>query len=130
MKKQKRLNRQRTIRKYRVTNAVKRNSTRLRLAVFRTAKHIYAQVIDDHIGQTVASANTMEKSFRAEGVNGGNANAAALVGKMVAERALAAGVKEVAFDRAGHKYHGRVKALAEAARAAGLNIGAGEVSEE
>ena len=127
MRKQKRLNNQRTVRKFRVTNAVKRHSNRPRLSVFRSAKHIYAQVIDDNEHKTLASASTMDKAFKAQNIYGGNVAAAEIVGKAVAERALAAGVKEVCFDRGGHKYHGRVKALADAARANGLDIGpAGE----
>ena len=124
MRKQKRLNIQRTVRKFRVTNAVKRHSNRPRLSVFRSAKHIYAQVIDDNEHKTLASASTMEKEFRALGQYGGNVAAAEVIGKMVAERAVAAGVKEVCFDRGGHKYHGRVKALADSARQNGLDIGA------
>lgn len=109
-----------------MSNAVKKHSTRARLCVFRSAKHIYAQVIDDEQGKTLAAASTMEKDFRSNGVFGGNVKAAEAIGKMLAERALAAGVTKVAFDRKGHKYHGRVKALAEAARGAGLDLGAGE----
>ena len=130
MRKQKRLNIQRTVRKFRVTNAVKRHSNRPRLSVFRSAKHIYAQVIDDNEHKTLASASTMDKAFKALGQYGGNVAAAELVGKAVAERALAAGVKEVCFDRGGHKYHGRVKALADAARQNGLDIGPMPEAEE
>jgi len=122
-KKQK-LNKQRTTRKFRVTNAVKRYSSRARLSVFRSAKHIYAQVIDDTARKTLASASTMGKAFKEMGLYGGNCQAAAVIGKMIAERALAAGVDRVAYDRGSHKYHGRLKALADAARDAGLNIGA------
>jgi len=127
---QKRLNKQRQVRKFRVTNGVKRRTERKRLSVFRSAKHIYAQVIDDQEHKTLASASTMDKEFKALGKNGGNCEAAAIIGKMVAERALAAGITEVAFDRSGHKYHGRVKMLADAARDAGLDIGAKAVEEE
>lgn len=130
MRIKKRLNRQRQIRKFRVTNAVKKVSTRKRLSVFRSAKHIYAQVIDDEEHKTVVSAGTMDKAYKALGKSGGNCEAAAMIGKMVAEKAVAAGVTEVAFDRGGHKYHGRVKALADAARDAGLDIGAKPVEEE
>ncbi len=112
------------VRKFRVTNAVKRHSDRPRLSIFRSAKNIYAQVIDDNVHKTLASASTMDKAFKALGQYGGNAAAAEIVGKTVAERALAAGVQAVCFDRGGHKYHGRVKALADAARKAGLDIGA------
>ena len=130
MRKQKRLNIQRKVRKFRVTNAVKRHSNRPRLSVFRSAKHIYAQIVDDNEHKTLASASTMDKSFRAQNLYGGNVAAAAVVGKAVAERALAAGVREVCFDRGGHKYHGRVKALADAARQNGLDIGAMAEEEE
>lgn len=124
MRKQLRLNKQRTSRKFRVSNAVKRYSTRARLCVFRSSRHISAQVIDDLAGKTLASASTYEKDFRSSNKNGGNVEAASIVGKLVAERALAAGVTSVAFDRKGYKYHGRVRALADAARDAGLDIGA------
>lgn len=123
MKKQLRLNKQRQTRKFRVSNAVKRVSTRPRLCVFRSSRHISAQVVDDSCGKTLASASTYEKDFRSSNTNGGNVAAASVVGKLIAERALAAGVTAVAFDRKGYKYHGRVAALADAAREAGLNIG-------
>ena len=93
---------------------------RPRLSVFRSSKHIYAQVIDDLNGQTVASASSAEKDFSGE--KGTNSDAASLVGKLVAERAVQAGVKEVIFDRGGYIYHGRVKALAEGARDGGLQF--------
>ena len=124
MRKQLRLNKQRKTRKFRVSNAVKKVSVRPRLCVFRSSRHISAQVVDDEVGKTLASAGTYERDFRAEHKNGGNVEAAAVIGKLVAERALAAGVTAVAFDRKGYKYHGRVKALADAARDAGLDIGA------
>lgn len=92
---------------------------RPRLSVFRSAKHIYAQVIDDEAGRTLASASTKEKDFSG---NGGNIEAAGTVGKQIAERAKKAGVDTVIFDRGGYIYHGRVKALAEAAREAGLSF--------
>ncbi len=123
MRTQLRINKQRKTRKYRVSNAVKKNSTRPRMCVFRSARHISVQVVDDEVGKTIASASTYEKDFRAANKNGGNVEAAAVIGKTVAERALAAGVTAVAFDRKGYKYHGRVKALADAARDAGLDIG-------
>lgn len=91
---------------------------RPRLSVHRTNGHIYAQVIDDLKGHTMAAASTMDKDFK--GKIGSNKDAATVVGKLVAERALKAGVKEVVFDRGSYLYHGRVKALAEAAREAGL----------
>ncbi len=123
MTKQLSLNKQRATRKFRVSNAVKKFSTRPRLCVFRSSRHISAQVVDDSVGKTLASASTYEKDFRESNANGGNVAAAAVVGKKIAERALAAGVTAVAFDRKGYKYHGRVAALADAARDAGLDIG-------
>lgn len=123
MRKQLRLNKQRQSRTYRVSNAVKKVSTRPRMCVFRSSRHISVQVVDDSVGKTLASASTYEEDFRAAHKNGGNVDAAAIIGKLVAERALAAGVKEVAFDRRRYKYHGRVKALADAARDSGLDIG-------
>jgi large subunit ribosomal protein L18 len=92
---------------------------RLRLSVFRSAKNIYAQVIDDAGGVTVAQASSLESGKDAKGAD---KDAAAAVGKLVAERALEKGVKDVVFDRGGYLYHGRVKALADAAREAGLNF--------
>lgn len=114
----------RTRRTWRVTNAIKRVSTRPRLSVFRSLKNIYVQLIDDEKGITLVSASTKDKSICGEGVYGGNCAAAALVGKAIAERALAAGYKQAAFDRRGCKYHGRLAALADAAREAGLDLGA------
>src|SRR3954464_1818057 len=95
---------------------------RARLSVFRSSKHIYAQVIDDLKGETVASASSMEKDMRGNLKTGANIDAAKAVGKLVAERAAAKGVKEVIFDRGGYLYHGRVKALADAAREGGLSF--------
>ena len=94
-----------------------------RLTIFRTPKHMYAQIIAPNGSQVIASASTVEKTVKAEleGASG-NGNAAAVVGKTIAERAKAAGVESVAFDRAGFKYHGRVKALADAARENGLKF--------
>ncbi|WP_184720778.1 50S ribosomal protein L18 [Caulobacter sp.] len=91
---------------------------RPRLSVFRSSKNIYAQIIDDERGVTLASASTLE----AEGKKGADKDAAAAVGKLVAERAIEKGVKDVVFDRGGYIFHGRVKALADAAREAGLNF--------
>lgn len=93
-----------------------------RLSVFRSNLHIYASIISEDGSRVVASASTAEKDFRAEVPNGGNTAAATLVGKRIAEKAKAAGIEKVAFDRAGFAYHGRVKALAEAAREAGLQF--------
>jgi large subunit ribosomal protein L18 len=95
---------------------------RARLSVFRSSKHIYAQVIDDAKGQTLASASSLEKDVRGGGKTGANIEAAKAVGKLVAERASAKGVKDVVFDRGGYLYHGRIKALADAAREGGLNF--------
>lgn len=93
-----------------------------RLCVFRSNSHIYAQVIDDVTGTTLASASSLDKDVKATVANGGNVEAASAVGKLVAERALAKDIKEVVFDRGGYIYHGRVAALAEAAREAGLSF--------
>ena len=93
---------------------------RPRLSVFRSGKHIYAQVIDDAQGRTLAAASSLDTGLRAELKTGADKSAAAAVGKLVAERALAAGVSAVVFDRGAYLYHGRVKALAEAAREGGL----------
>ena len=108
-------------RKRRVRTRVRsRAGGRLRLSVFRSSKNIYAQVIDDAKGVTLVSASTLEKDMRGTLKKGTDVAAAAAVGKLVAERALAAGIKEVVFDRGGYIYHGRVKALADAAREGGL----------
>lgn len=93
-----------------------------RLSVFRSSKHIYAQVISGEENKIIVSASTVEKSMRDELSYTGNAEAAAAIGKLVAERAKEKGIESVAFDRSGFKYHGRVKALAEAAREAGLQF--------
>ncbi len=95
---------------------------RPRLNVFRSLKHIYAQVIDDSQGHTIVAASTVDKEVREQIVGMNKTEQAQVVGRVVAERALAKGVKKVVFDRAGYKYHGRVKALAEAARKAGLEF--------
>jgi large subunit ribosomal protein L18 len=104
----------------RVRKKVVGTAERPRLAVFRSNRHIVAQVIDDRAGHTLAAASTVEAVLRAE--PSGNAAAASAVGKLVAERALAAGVTKVVFDRGGSRYHGRVAALATAAREAGLEL--------
>jgi large subunit ribosomal protein L18 len=104
----------------RIRHRVHGTVERPRLAVFRSLKHIYAQVIDDRRGHTLAAASTAEK--KASVGSGGNVAGAKQVGKLIAERAQAGGVKQVVFDRGGYLYHGRVKALAEAARAAGLEF--------
>ena len=97
------------------------NNGRPRLSVFRSSKNISAQIIDDRDGKTIASASSLDKDLK-EGLSGNKSEVAALVGKAVAEKAVKAGIKEVVFDRGGYIYHGRVKALAEAAREAGLNL--------
>ena len=105
----------------RVRNAVKRAANgRARLSVFRSGKHIYAQVIDDVAGRTIASASTMETSVRTSG--GGTVAAAKSVGERVAERAKGEGIDTVVFDRGGFKYHGRVAAVADGARSGGLEF--------
>lgn len=93
-----------------------------RLSVHRTPQHIYAQVIGPEGGKTLAAASTLEKDVRAQLKATGNRDAAALIGRLIAERAKAAGVEQVAFDRSGFKYHGRIQALADAAREAGLQL--------
>ena len=95
---------------------------RARLSVFRSSKHIYAQVIDDLKGETLASASSLEKTMRESGNTGADIDAAKAVGKLLAERAVKNGVKEVVFDRGSYLYHGRVKALADAARESGLSF--------
>ena len=97
-------------------------SGRPRLSVFRSSKHIYAQLIDDVKGATLASASSIEKTQRDAGKTGANIDAARTVGKLIAERAKEKGIKDVVFDRGGYLYHGRVKALADAAREGGLNF--------
>jgi len=105
----------------RVRHSLKRVANgRARLSVFRSSKHIYAQVIDDRDGKTVAAASTLDKDLKLP--KGSDMAAAQAVGKLLAERAVKAGVKDVVFDRGGYLYHGRVKALADAAREAGLNF--------
>jgi large subunit ribosomal protein L18 len=103
----------------RIRRKVRGTSARPRLAIYRSLNHIYAQLIDDEQGATLASASTTEKDLR--GGTGGNIEAAERVGRAIAERAVAKGINSVVFDRGGYRYHGRVKALADAARAAGLN---------
>lgn len=103
----------------RIRKKITGTGERPRLAVFRSVKHIYAQVIDDKLGHTIAAASTTEKS--ATGARGSVSGAKA-IGKLVAERAIEKGIKKVVFDRGGFQYHGRVKAVAEAAREAGLEF--------
>ena len=109
-------------RRQRVRTALRaRAGTRARLSIHRTGKHIYAQVIDDAAGRTVASASTIDKGVKGE-ASGANLTAAAAVGTRVAEKAKAAGITQVVFDRGGFLFHGRVKALADAAREGGLEF--------
>lgn len=115
----------------RIRKKVSGSAERPRLAVFRSLNHIYAQVIDDVSGKTLATASTTEKALA--GKTGGNIEAAKTVGKAIAERAQAAGISNVVFDRGGYVYHGRVKALLDATREAGLNkneSGAEETRQE
>lgn len=121
MKVLKQIRLQRARRTYRVRNAIRRSAQgRPRLSVFRSNDHIYVQLIDDAQGRTLCAASTREKGV-CDGY-GGNAAAAAAIGKLIGERALGLGIKEVVFDRGPYKYHGRVAALADAARAAGLEF--------
>ena len=110
---------QRIKRHNRVRGKISGTAERPRLCVFRSENHIYAQIIDDVAGKTLVSASTVEKSFDG---NGSNVEAAKKIGSVIAERALKQGVEEVVFDRGGYIYHGRVKALAEAAREGGLKF--------
>jgi large subunit ribosomal protein L18 len=97
-------------------------TARARLSVFRSSKHIYAQVIDDTKGETLAAASSLEKTLREAGKKGADIGAAKAVGKLLAERAIQKGIKDVVFDRGGYLYHGRIKALADAAREGGLSF--------
>jgi large subunit ribosomal protein L18 len=106
----------------RVRRRVVGTPARPRLCVYRSLGHIYAQVIDDQSGRTLVSASSLDKETRGQTKGGGNVAAAKVVGKVVAERARAAGIQQVVFDRGGYMYHGRVQALANAAREAGLNF--------
>ena len=110
-------------RKARVRRAVKSRATgRPRLSVFRSDKHIYAQIIDDATGRTLAAASSLDKDVKESVASGATSEAATTIGKLIAERGTAAGVGEVVFDRGAYKYHGRVKALADAAREGGLQF--------
>src|SRR5678815_3973352 len=103
----------------RIRRKVRGSGDKPRLAIYRSLNHIYAQVIDDKKGQTIVSASSTEKDLR--GNTGGNLDAARRIGQAIAERALAKGIEQVVFDRGGYLYHGRIKALTDAAREAGLN---------
>jgi large subunit ribosomal protein L18 len=109
-------------RHYRLRRWVRGTAARPRLAVFRSLNHIYAQVVDDETGRTLVAADSRSKEFRTGQPRGGNVAAAKAVGTLLAQRAKAAGLARVVFDRGGFKYHGRVKALADAARAGGLEF--------
>lgn len=110
-------------RKARVRRTLKQRAAgRPRLSVHRSSKHIYAQIIDDVAGKTIAAASSLEKDLKGNLKTGADKAAAAAVGKLLAERAVQVGVKQVLFDRGGYIYHGRVKALADAAREAGLEF--------
>ena len=113
---------QRQRRKRRVRGKVNGTAERPRLTVFRSNKNIYAQIIDDTTGRTLAAASTLDKDIKAKIKNGATAEAAATIGKLIAERGTKAGVAEVVFDRGAYIYHGRVKALADAAREGGLQF--------
>ncbi|MEM7462394.1 MAG: 50S ribosomal protein L18 [Pseudomonadota bacterium] len=116
-------NKMKTRRGLRVRRALKSvDNGRARLSVHRSLNNIYAQVIDDAAGHTLATASTLDKEVRSKVKNGGGVSAAAEIGKLLAERAKKAGVTDVVFDRGSYLYHGRVKALAEAAREGGLNF--------
>ena len=118
--KKKRLNHQR--RRGRVRRKISGTGTRPRLAVFRSLKHIYAQLINDELGVTVAEASSLSPELKENLSNGGNIAAAESVGTLIAQKAKHEGIEGVVFDRGGHLYHGRIKALAEAARAGGLKF--------
>jgi len=115
-------NKARLKRHLRVRKKMKGTSERHRLNVFRSSKHIYAQLIDDVKGVTIVSASTMEKEFRSQISSGGNVESARKIGELIAERAKAKGIEQVVFDRGGYLYHGRIQALADAAREAGLQF--------
>jgi large subunit ribosomal protein L18 len=109
-------------RKFRTRSNLRRFSRHLRLSVFRSSKNIYAQVIDDTKGVTLAAASTLDSSLRGTLKTGSDRDAAAAVGKLIADRAKAGGIEKVVFDRGGYRYHGRIKALADAARENGLQF--------
>lgn len=122
MKNTKRIQYQRQVRAWRVRKRIKGTAERPRLTVFRSNKHIYAQIIDDQQGNSLVSASTAETALCGEGENGGNKAAAIKIGKAIAVRALEKGIKKVAFDRGRYRYHGRIAALADAARDGGLEF--------
>lgn len=122
MKISKRIAKRRETRAWRVRKRTKGAAERPRLTVYRSNKHIYAQIIDDQKGHSLASASTQESEICGEKENGGNKQAAIKVGKALAARALECGIKQVAFDRGKYRYHGRIAALADAAREGGLDF--------
>jgi large subunit ribosomal protein L18 len=113
---------QRLRRQFRVRKRIRGSTERPRLTVFRSHRNLACQIIDDTSGKTLVSVGTKDKDVRSNVKYGGNKNAAQAIGKLLAEKAIAVGIKEVAFDRGHYKYHGRVAALADAARAAGLSF--------
>ena len=122
MDKSKYLGGQRLRRQFRVRKRIRGSAQRPRLTVFRSHRNLACQIIDDASGKTLVSVGTKDKDVRSDVKYGGNKDAAQKIGKLLAEKAIAAGIKEVAFDRGHYKYHGRVAALADAARAAGLSF--------
>ena len=122
MNHEKTVQQQRLRRRRRVRRTIRQTSRRPRLCVFRSHKHIYCQVIDDSGGRTLASASSRDRSLQSALGKGGNKEAATIVGQAIAQRSLDAGIKEVCLDRGRYKYHGRVAALADAAREAGLAL--------
>ena len=122
MKIAKRIQKQRRVRAWRVRKRISGTAERPRLTVFRSNKHIYAQIVDDARGQSLVAASTAETDICSKGENGGNKAAATKVGKTLAVRALEKGIKRVAFDRGRYRYHGRIAALADAARDGGLEF--------
>ncbi len=114
--------RARRIIKFRIRKKVKGNSERPRLVVFKSLKHMYVQAVDDENGRTIASASTLDKECRSRAKTGGNVEAAKIVGEIIAQKLKDHGTEAVVFDRGGYLYHGRVKALAEAARTGGLKF--------
>ena len=122
MNKQKEIGLRQQRRKFSVRNRLRGDAQRPRMSVFRSCTHVACQLIDDTTGTTLVSASTRDKELRDQIKYGGNCDAAKMIGQKVAEKALAAGIKAVRFDRGSYKYHGRVAALADAARAAGLSF--------
>ncbi len=122
MNHEKAIHQQRQRRRFRVRKKLRGTSERPRLSVHRTIRHIYCQVVDDSQGKTLVAASSMEKDLRSDLKNGSNKEAAAIMGKVVAERALAAGIKAVRLDRGSCRYHGRIAALADAVREGGVSL--------